>query len=221
MATRRDYASKKRSGKTATRSSGKKPAPQQRKKAPVKAKKPFPVKLMLVTVLMSGALIYLLYSLLQVRPGEEAKPVAVKPKPAATVKAEPAKPKPASKPQTTAKADSKAADEKRFEFYEMLPKSKITTSDPTVYKSTPKSAKSENTYLLQTGSFRNAADADRMRAQLILLGLPNVASQKSTNDKGETWYRVRTGPFDNRVNLQKAYDKLTKQNIFPLKIKAN
>ncbi|WP_370280543.1 SPOR domain-containing protein [Pontibacterium sp.] len=218
MAARKDYASKKRNGKTATRNTAKKPAPP-RKKAPVKAKKPFPIKLLLVTVLMTGALGYLLYSLVQVKPGSGTVTTVSKPTPKPKTEAKPAakvqeKSKPAPQPQQTAK------DEKRFEFYEMLPKSEVTTSDPTVYKSTPKTAVAQQQYLLQAGSFRSAQDADRMRAQLILLGLPNVRSEKTTSGNG-IWYRVRTGPFKNRTELSAATNKLAKQNIFPLKIKAN
>lgn len=222
MAARKDYASKKRNGKTATRNTAKKPT-APRKKAPAKAakaaKKPFPIKLLLVTVLMTGALGYLLYSLIQVKPGSDTVTTVSKPtpkpktEPKPTVKAQ-EKPKPA---QETTQA---AKDEKRFEFYEMLPKSEVTTSDPTVYKSTPKTAVAQQQYLLQAGSFRNAQDADRMRAQLILLGLPNVRSEKTSSGNG-IWYRVRTGPFKNRTELSAATNKLAKQNIFPLKIKAN
>lgn len=218
MAARKDYASKKRNGKTATRNTAKKPA-APRKKAPVKAKKPFPVKLLLVTVLMTGALGYLLYSLIQVKPGNST--VTTVSKPAPKPKAEPkAVVKTQEKAQPAKPVQPAAKDEKRFEFYEMLPKSEVTTSDPTVYKSTPKSAVAQQQYLLQAGSFRSAQDADRMRAQLILLGLPNVRSEKTSSGNG-VWYRVRTGPFKNRTELSAATNKLAKQNIFPLKIKAN
>ena len=168
---------------------------------------------------MTGALGYLLYSLVQVKPGSGTVTTVSKPTPKPKTEAKPAakvqeKSKPAPQTQHTAK------DEKRFEFYEMLPKSEVTTSDPTVYKSTPKTAVAQQQYLLQAGSFRSAQDADRMRAQLILLGLPNVRSEKTSSGNG-IWYRVRTGPFKNRTELSAATNKLAKQNIFPLKIKAN
>ena len=221
MAARKDFASKKRNGKTATRSSGKKPTAPRKQQPAAKSKKPFPLKLLLVTVLMSGALGYLLYSLIQVKPGNTGTATTVS-KPAPKPKAEAKKPE---KPKTAAakpsKPDTASTDEKRFEFYQMLPKSEVTTSDPTVYKSTPRNAVNVTQYLLQAGSFRNPADADRMRAQLILLGLPNVRSEKTASGNGGTWYRVRTGPFKNRTDLRDATNKLAKQNIFPLKIKAN
>src|SRR5690625_4391521 len=46
----------------------------------------------------------------------------------------------------------------------------------------------------QAGSFRDESDADGLRAQLILLGL-DARTQSVTVD-GDTWHRVRVGPYD-------------------------
>lgn len=100
----------------------------------------------------------------------------------------------------------------------MLPKSEVKTEQVDVYKSTPKDAKMQYRYLLQAGSFRKAADAERMRAKLILMGMPNAKTSKSTGQNG-TWYRVRVGPFDNRSLLNRAQDKLVRQQIQPMEIK--
>ena len=102
----------------------------------------------------------------------------------------------------------------------MLPDSEVTTSDPTAYKSTPKDQAAETQYLLQAGSFRSAGDADRVRAQLLLLGLPNVHVSEVTTESGTTWYRVRTGPFLNRTTLKEGRNKLEAQGITPLAVKA-
>lgn len=216
MAPRKDYANTRRK-RPANASQPQKRTTQTKAKAQSTPKKPLPLKLLTVTVLMAGALGYLLYSLLQVTPSTTPPPAASA-KPVTAPKPQQAEVK---KAETKAETNTAQAQDKRFEFYQILPKSEVTTSDPSQYKSTPKDAKSEQTYLLQAGSFRSPEDADRMRAQLILLGLPNVRSEKTINEKGETWYRVRTGPFDNRVALKKAHDKLATQNIFPLKIRAN
>ena len=101
----------------------------------------------------------------------------------------------------------------------MLKESEVETVKVDAYKSTPKNAKSEHKYLLQAGSFKVKADAERMRAQLILQGLPDVHTDTSKNKDGTLWYRVRLGPFDNRSKLSKAYDKLVQLNIQPLRIK--
>ena len=105
-----------------------------------------------------------------------------------------------------------AAKQSKYEFYELLPKSEIRPTAVEEYKSTPKDAKLDKHYVLQAGSFRNAADAEKMRAQLLLSGLSNVHTSQSNGSNG-LWYRVRLGPFDNRSVMNKAHDKLARMNI--------
>jgi len=162
---------------------------------------------MAVALSLLGGMAWLLYSLLQVgKPPEATKPAA----------SPPAKTQAKTAPDAAAKAP--ATDKERFEFYKMLPKSEVKTEQVDVYKSTPKDAKMQYRYLLQAGSFRKAADAERMRAKLILMGMPNAKTSKSTGQNG-TWYRVRVGPFDNRSLLNRAQDKLVRQQIQPMEIK--
>lgn len=61
-------------------------------------------------------------------------------------------------------------------------------------------------FFLQAGSFRKEADADKVRAQVILLG--QSVSVESGTVKDETWYRVLVGPFSNREQLTKAQKQL-------------
>ncbi len=61
-------------------------------------------------------------------------------------------------------------------------------------------------FFLQAGSFRKQADADRVRAQIILLG--QVVKVESGTVKEETWYRVLVGPFSNREQLTVAQKQL-------------
>ena len=207
MASRKDYAKNKRGSAAASRA---RPAP---KKAPAKTKKRFPTGLLAITLLLLGGLGFGLFKLTQVDPGEESHTPLSK-----------TAPKPAIKQPITNKApvvekSTPTNETQRFEFYEMLKKSEVETTKVDVYKSTPKDTKTQHKYLLQAGSFKIKADAERMRAQLILLGLPNVHTDTSKNKDGSIWYRVRVGPFDNRSRLSKAYDKLVQQNIQPLRIK--
>jgi cell division protein FtsN len=76
----------------------------------------------------------------------------------------------------------------------------------------------EHRYLLQAGSFRDPADAERMRARLILEGLPGVRTDRSEGSNG-IWYRVRVGPFDNRSAMNRASNKLSKLNIIPMEVR--
>lgn len=110
------------------------------------------------------------------------------------------------------------AKQSKYEFYELLPKSEIQPAAVAEYKSTPREAKLDTQYALQAGSFRNAADAEKMRAQLLLSGLSNVHTSQSDGDNG-LWYRVRLGPFDNRSAMNKAHDKLARMNINAMTIR--
>ncbi|WP_263143858.1 SPOR domain-containing protein [Pseudomonas alcaligenes] len=61
-------------------------------------------------------------------------------------------------------------------------------------------------FFLQAGSFRKQADAEKVRAQIILLG-QNVQVESGTV-REETWYRVLVGPFASRDQLTVAQKQL-------------
>ncbi|KAF1027324.1 MAG: Cell division protein FtsN [Pseudomonas sp.] len=61
-------------------------------------------------------------------------------------------------------------------------------------------------FFLQAGSFPKQADADRVRAQIILLG--QAVNVESGTVKDATWYRVLVGPFSNREQLTAAQKQL-------------
>lgn len=211
MAARKDYGPKA-GGRSASRAEPKRTANKGKSRAaappPAPPRPTTPWVKIVVALSLLGGMAWLLYSLIQVgKPPVPTKPAVSQP----AAKA---------KPDSTAKAAIKApaSDEERFEFYKMLPKSEVKTEQVDVYKSTPKDAKMQYRYLLQAGSFRKAADAERMRAKLILMGMPNAKTSKSTGQNG-TWYRVRVGPFDNRSLLNRAQDKLVRQQIQPMEIK--
>ena len=241
MASRKDFVqkSRKRSAASPSRPAAKprtKPAP-----APPKRK---PWKLALFSLLALAGLVYILNQLISVTPQTQPvatqkhsdstpqKPIAQKPQPAKTQTTTKAPtPKPQQKPAPAASADSNAtpvvenstpASEEsvgnKYEFYELLRKNEVTPSKVEAYKSTPKDAKLDKRYVLQAGSFRSESDAEKMRAQLLLSGLPNVHTNKSDGQNG-VWYRVRVGPFDNRSAMNKAHDKLARLNINAMTIR--
>jgi len=218
----RDYAKKNRRKSSASPAGKKKSAPPKRS---------FPLIRVALSLLFLAGFGYALVQLTSVSPdpqankqaaGSNAKSAPVtKPKQIATTK-------PTAKPTTKAATQSKPTQpssasnapvedkSERFEFYRMLKESEVDTANVEPYKSTPKDAKSKHTYVLQTGSFQSASDAERMRARLILEGLPGVHTRKVTNSNGSLWYQVRVGPFDNRSLLNKAQDRLARMNIQPL-----
>ena len=103
----------------------------------------------------------------------------------------------------------------RFDFYTLLPEQSIDVQvDPEVVASVERN---NDTFLLQAGSFKRPEDADRRRAELLLLGLDATVEEANT-DNGR-WYRVYVGPFESRSKLQSARSMTAQQGIDTLLLK--
>lgn len=106
-----------------------------------------------------------------------------------------------------------------FDFYETLPKEEVVVpaerepepvplpppgqQAPGTLPATPQTASATpaptpsagpNSYVLQVGSFRRSGDAEKLKAQLALLGI-QTSIQTVTIDSGQTYHRVRTGAY--------------------------
>lgn len=57
-------------------------------------------------------------------------------------------------------------------------------------------------FLVQVGSFKRASDAERLKAELALLGISSRV-EVATIPSGETFHRVRTGPYADQAALDK------------------
>lgn len=125
---------------------------------------------------------------------------------------------PAEPAQEVASAPAPAAaiPKPRFDFYTLLPKQTMDVTEEPVepageIRKPPTPATAPQPYFLQAGSFRGRDDAERRRAELILLGLtPKL--EETTNDSGR-WFRVYLGPFDSHDSVTKARGLLAHQNI--------
>ncbi|WP_082865176.1 MULTISPECIES: SPOR domain-containing protein [unclassified Oleiphilus] len=164
--------------------------------APVKNRTPFFLSL----IVLVCAFAYGLYFLQSIPPTEtpEKQPTISKKSPSAS-KSTPAEEAPA----------------KRFNFYDILPESTVTAPKVEEYRFKQKSGSEDYFYVIQTGSFKNRADAERQKATIAFKGL-KANIETVTNDKGTVWHRVKTGPFTNRSKLNSALDKLVSLNIQPL-----
>src|SRR5690606_20379443 len=111
--------------------------------------------------------------------------------------------------------------EPQFEFYEMLPKFEVVV--PERDGRVPRESAGGNpvrrpgAYVLQAGSFRNSADADRVRALIALQGVESTI-QRVTIDQ-DTWHRVRVGPITNLQKLEETRSKLRQAQIEALVIR--
>jgi cell division protein FtsN len=103
----------------------------------------------------------------------------------------------------------------RFDFYTLLPEQRIDVDIEPEAMAT--ASATEEQYLLQAGSFKKPEDADRRRAELLLLGL-EASVEEATTDNGR-WFRVYIGPFESRSRLARARSVTAQQGIDTLLLK--
>jgi cell division protein FtsN len=146
-------------------------------------------------------------------------------------------PPPRSEKETAAAAVPKP----RFDFYNVLPEMEVVVTDeeverrskhgtpapgaPVVQAVPPQPAAlspapaapapvsgADETLLLQVGAFKRSADADKLKAQLALLGI-EAQVQNVTIDNKDAFYRVRVGPYRNVAKLKEVKDRLKQGGI--------
>lgn len=121
----------------------------------------------------------------------------------------------------------------RFEFYKVLtdkpdsaalpnatPAPKAATAPKAapadklamVEPSKPVTAVDKQTYFLQTGAFINEAEAERMKANLIIDGMEVTVLAVNTPDKG-LLHKVRVGPYQGAEEMNSVRAKLKLKGI--------
>lgn len=158
-----------------------------------------PTWLIAVFGIMAGLFIAFLF---QLEPGRTTVKRDASP-PATPAKQVPAKPK---------------SQSPNYDFYTLLPESEVAVPKGRVDEPAPEPkaeltkeqatpAQSSTRYYLQAGSFRQRAEADKVRAQIILMGL-DVRLEDAKLANGEVWHRVQVGPFADRNKLNHAQKTL-------------
>jgi len=126
-----------------------------------------------------------------------------------------------------------------FQFYDILPElevvvpndelgppPKVSTAPAPTTEPKPAEAATKppaedapaGSYLLQVASFRNAADAERLKAKLALKGIQTQVQQVTINGK-DTYHRVRAGPFQGKQAVNQARSQLASNGFEPIAIK--
>lgn len=124
---------------------------------------------------------------------------------------------PAPAPGTPDRKDRASADAPttRFDFYTLLPEREVIVRREEAGRmeddELPGRAEPDHQFILQAGSFGRHQDADRRRAQVLLLGLD--ARIETVDANGQTWHRVHVGPFDSRGPLDRARALLIEEGI--------
>ncbi len=109
----------------------------------------------------------------------------------------------------------------RYDFFTVLPEMEVVVPEQELRReAAPATTNSaQQSYILQVGSFRNAADAEQMKAQLALLG--SVATVQTVTVDKQTWHRVRIGPFKGARRADEMRRMLSDNQIDTLVMKAN
>ena len=69
---------------------------------------------------------------------------------------------------------------------------------------------------IQAASFRDAGEADQLRARLLLQGMPVSLGQVVLGDG--TWHRVTVGPIDSAEQADSVMARLREQNLSAIRI---
>ncbi len=140
---------------------------------------------------------------------------------------EPDSPRP--EPQQRAASPSSDSDScpasneggERYDFYEMLPNFEVVVpeKDREVKRDIPGAARIERpgVYVLQAGSYRNQADAERVSAQLKLQGIDAKVQRVAVDN--DVWHRVRVGPISDLTELNKVRKQLQAADVDGLVIR--
>lgn len=129
------------------------------------------------------------------------------------------------KKDTEKKSTPTEKKEQKFNFYTILPELEVLipenetrppeTKNPS-HTSSSRQPSSTKQYILQVGSFQNLNDAEKLKANLGLLGITADIQHVTVNK--QQWHRVRCGPYRNKKQLYKDQNLLNKNDIHGISI---
>lgn len=133
--------------------------------------------------------------------------------------------------------DTPVKQETNFDFYTVLPEIEIvvpnnepeTPATPKVKEEEKKSQSTEvvdkspeltnsSAYMLQAGSYQRQSDADKLKAQLGLMGFGSNIQKVTIQGQGD-FFRVRLGPYTTHDQMVKVDDTLSNNGIETLRLK--
>jgi cell division protein FtsN len=109
----------------------------------------------------------------------------------------------------------------KYDFYQMLPNFEVVVpeKEKDVKRDVRAAAAIERpgVYVLQAGSYRNEADAERVRQQLALQGVQAKVQRVAVD--ADVWHRVRIGPITNLAELNRVRKQLQAAEVDALVIR--
>jgi cell division protein FtsN len=118
--------------------------------------------------------------------------------------------------QAQAAAQQQAAVQKPATNAPVAVSEPITAAPESAVKA-PAPATTGGGYLLQVGAFPSPADAETLKAKLAMQGF--VANVASVSVNGQTYNRVRLGPFHSATELEAAKQRLASAGINAIALK--
>lgn len=118
--------------------------------------------------------------------------------------------KKASKP----KHQDKKPEEPRYDFYTILPEAEVVVPDYEIKTRAREErvGKAKVTrYMIQAGSFREFAEADKLRARLALMGIESRVEKARVGNV--VWNRVKLGPFTQSSSVASIKERLRQDGI--------
>jgi len=98
-----------------------------------------------------------------------------------------------------------------YDFYQMLPNFEVVVPEKETVVPDAPAAEKKGAYVLQAGSYRRFEDADRVRAQLALQGIPSKVQRVAIDN--DTWHRVRIGPISDPAELDRIRQRLKEAEV--------
>jgi cell division protein FtsN len=114
----------------------------------------------------------------------------------------------------TNNSEAAKTSDQRFDFYDILPQYEVVV--PEVETAAGPSARAKpvdepGSYVLQAGSFGAAADAEKLKANLALLGIESRVQKVAIDD--DVYHRVRIGPITDLDKLNRIRRQLHDAHI--------
>ncbi len=104
--------------------------------------------------------------------------------------------------------------EPSYDFYTILPQAETVVPDYEIKSRVREELVGKtkaSKYMMQAGSFRDAADAERHKARLATLGIEAKVEKAKVGNVN--WHRIKIGPYDNPTSVATIKELLQKNGI--------
>jgi len=160
-------------------------------------------KWILIVILVSLFVFFLIFlrnSTPKAKSGQQTRPISTS--------------KQTKKIKSPPKHQNKKPEEPRYDFYTILPETEIIVPDYEINtrRREEQFGKAKTSkYIMQAGSFRDFAEADKLRARLALMGIESRVEKAKVGNV--IWNRVKLGPYARSSSVSAIKKRLRSNGI--------